>query len=265
MPENAPSHCAWFGENAETNLQTSDGKAVTVVNFNHEANEEILNEWALQFRLNYCSDADLEAACTATGLSQADYLRNQKFPTRGSIQAGDFAELLVADYIQFLLGYKVPRTRYDRKINPNSSSQAVDVVGFKFNHEGQTRNDELITCEVKARFTATANTLQNAINDSRKDYETRLPFALNAMRQRLLDRNDVDSANEVARFENKTSRPYREVTGAAFVCSRAVWSENLVTDSVGEHENEHASYFTFVGDDFMDLARRLYELAYVAA
>lgn len=261
MPPN-PSHCAWF-ENALTNLETSDNKQVLVVNFNHTVTDiDTINEWARHFRLNYCSESDIDSGIVATGLSRSDYLQNHKLPTRGSIRAGDFAELLVADYIQFILGYTVPRTRYDRKINPNSSTQGVDVIGFKFSLDENQSHDELITCEVKARFTRSANTLQHSINDSKKDFETRLPIALNAMRQRLLDRNDIEGSNQVARFENKTALPYKEISGATFVCSQNQWSESLVTDSVGEHPNENTLYVTFLGDDFMSLANRLYETAY---
>ncbi len=268
MPENEPRYCSWF-ENTDTVFQTTDGEEVKVVNFNHEIDEVILNEWANHFRKHYCSDHDLTEDSTAMGVSRADYLRDIKFPGDGrpgsSIRAGDFAEILVADYIQFLMGFSVPRTRYDRKVNRNSSTQSVDIFGFKFNEEGNVAQDELITCEVKAHFTNSRSTLQNAIDDSKKDFEMRLPFALNASRQRLRDRNELDTAEQVGRFMNKLENPYREISGAALVCSNAVWEEGFVTGSTSEHSNDNVVLLTFLGDDFMELVHRLYEIAYVTA
>jgi hypothetical protein len=143
-----PKHCSWF-EDAHKTLRTSDGKEVSVINFNHQEDSVILNEWALYLRKHYSSDADLEANSTAMGMSRSDYLRDIKFPGNvapgPSVLSGDFSEILVADYIQCLMNYSVPRTRYDRKTTANTSEKGTDILGFKFAGTGISNGDELIT------------------------------------------------------------------------------------------------------------------------
>lgn len=266
----APRHCDWF-EDTETLLTTADGRDVRVFRFNHQDNPDVMNAWAAHFREHYCSDADLTALSAATGMSRGDYLRDIKFPSTTapgpSVRSGDFSEILVADYIQYLLGYTVPRTRYDRKDTRDSSTKSVDVLGFRFNDpENPGPGDELITCEVKGSLTAPAsNTLADAIDGSKKDHELRLPFALTAALLRLKDRGDAAGATALERFMNKTAFPYREVSSAALVCSNAGWNEALATDSNTPHPNTNLMLVVFLGDDLMVLANRLYELAYATA
>ena len=264
-----PSHCSWF-QDTGTTLSTVDGKEVRIIDFNHQQNDEILREWATHLRRHYSSDEDLERFSTSMGMSRSDYLRDIKLPNNTnlgpSIRSGDFSEILVADYIQFLMNYDVPRTRYDRKAIPNSSTQGTDILGFKFSENGTSSNDELITCEVKGSLRTASNTLQKAIEDSKKDFETRLPIALNATLQRLKDRGETESIRTVERFMNKTSIPYKQITGAFLVCSNSCWADDMVTQSdSSDHPNPHTIFLAFRGVDLMDLTNRLYETAYVTA
>lgn len=264
-----PSHCSWF-ETASQILKTKDCKEVRVVRFNHVDDEPVLREWALRFRKHYCSDEDLAKLSEAMGMSPSDYLKEIKFPHRTtapgpSIRSGDFSEILIADYIEFLMNYTVPRTRYDRKDIGNSSTKSVDIIGFKT--EGlHSDKDELITCEVKATLTnQNLNALQEAIDHSKKDFETRLPFALNATYLRLQERAEIELANMLKRFMNKTADPYVEITGAALICSDDCWDDRIVTEVDASHPNKETVILVFVGTDLMGLAHRLYETAYVTA
>jgi hypothetical protein len=265
-----PSHCEWF-EDTDTVLQTSDGKSIRVVRFNHIEDAAVLTEWAFHFRKHYCSDEDLDANATAMGMTRAEYLRDIKFPgptaPGPSIKSGDFSEILVADYIQYLLGYVVPRTRYDRKDTRDTSSKAVDVIGFKYLEPTQSSpDDELITCEVKGALTAPANnSMQHAIDGSKLDFAVRLPLALNAAYQRLRDREDLETANALERFMNRTVRPYKNISSAAFMCCDAGWRPELATDADATHPNPNFQMIVFLGPDLMTLANRLYEHAYATA
>jgi hypothetical protein len=269
MP-NLPLHCSWF-EYANKTLTTRNGKEVRVINFNHQQDETILSEWALHLRRHYSSDADLESGSAVMRMSKSDYLRDVKFPNNTapgpSIRSGDFSEILVADYIQFLMNYKVPRTRYDRKATPNSSTQGTDILGFKLLEENISNNDdELITCEVKGSLRTAGSSLQDAIDDSKKDFETRLPLALNATLQRLKDRGETESILTVERFMNKIDNPYKQITGAFLVCSNNCWADELVTDSdSSDHPNTETFFLVFTGIDLMDLANSLYQKAYATA
>jgi len=270
MPARAPEHCEWF-EDTGTVLSTSDNKAVRVLRFNYQEDIHVLNAWAIHFRRHYCSDSDLAASCAAMGMTAADYLRDIKLPgltaPGPSIRSGDFSEILVADYIQYLLGYVVPRTRYDRKDTRDSSTKGIDILGFKYiDKENPGEDDELITCEVKASLTAPAsNNLQAAINGSKLDFEIRLPLALNAAYQRLRDRGDLETATALERFMNQTVRPYTNISAAVLMCSDAAWREQLVIESEGAHPNTRLELLVFLGNDLMTLANRLYEQVYATA
>jgi hypothetical protein len=264
-----PLHCLWF-EDTNRTLLTSDGKEVRVINFNHQQDDEILKEWALHLRRHYSSDADLESISVSMGISKSDYLRDIKFPNDTapgpSVRSGDFSEILVADYIQFLMNYDVPRTRYDRKPTQNDSVKGTDILGFKFSENDIPNDDELITCEVKGSLRTAFNSLQNAIDDSGKDFETRLPMALNATLQRLKDRGETESIRTVERFMNKTSNPYIQITGAFLVCSNNCWTDEMITSSDSStHPSPDTFFLAFTGDDLMDLANSLYQTAYVTA
>lgn len=107
-------HTKWLIDTGER-LKTADGKEVEVREFRHEKDEAVLSAWARHFRNHYCLDAEIDFLRGRR--SRSDYLTHIKFPSRESrlgpgIRAGDFGEILVADYLQWLLGFWVPRVRY---------------------------------------------------------------------------------------------------------------------------------------------------------
>lgn len=270
--DSIPSHCSWFEDTGQT-LRTSDGKEVRIVNFNHEENTTLLKEWAIHLRKHYSSDHDLNSASASMGISKSEYLQTIKFPGNNggfgpATRSGDFSEILVADYLQFLMNYDIPRVRYDRRFNPDVSTPGTDILGFKIVGDSISNDDEIITCEVKATLrTRGSNSLQNAIDDSIKDFEVRLPIALNATRLRLIDRGETESARTVERFMNKTGGlPYKQITGAFLVCSDNCWIDDLVTQSSSDqHPNPNTIFLAFKGVDLMDLANNLYEIAHATA
>ena len=181
-------HLTWLRDTGEK-IAISTGENVPVYEFAYEvANETIMSNWARHFRNHYCSDAEI-AILKPEGMTNSEYLLNLKFPHKSEgfgprIRSGDFAEILVADYLAFLNQYYVPRTRYDRKMIGNESPKGSDVLGFKQKNENPSSKDELIIYEVKARLSENnaSNTLQTAIDDSSKD-EARLAESLNGARQ----------------------------------------------------------------------------------
>lgn len=267
MPPNV-IHCGWFTDTG-MELVTTSGQPVKVIDFNHLEDEEMLNTWAKHFRNQYIQDDKIDEACTPMGLSRSDYLKDIKFPDTvqgAKIRSGDFSEVLVADYVQFVLDYAVPRTRYDAKMNKNTSPNGVDVIGFKLAGGEESRNDEMITFEVKASLARKNRaTFQNSINDSKKDFNTRTPEALNAMRQRLKERGDLEQVKLVERFQNKTDHPFKEVTGAVLVSSTHCWEDGFVTSANSEHPNENLYLLAIRGGQLMELANKLYKLAYDSA
>lgn len=219
----------------EETITTNEGKSINIIKLNDCSDEEILNEWAKYFRYHYCSDDEIDFLRAGYGYTRKEFLEKIKFPDTAerlgnATRSGDFCEILVADYVQFILDYYVPRTRYDRKINPNSSSQGSDLLAFKVGKK-ISENDELLVFEIKGQASEVnpQNRLQDAINDSKKDVK-RIAFSLNAIVQRLCEKGQFENAKKVQRFQNATDRPYKEKYAAAAVHSDTSFSKDILLD-----------------------------------
>jgi len=136
-----PEHIKWLVDTGQR-LQTADGRAVEVWEFNRRAEDKVLSAWAKHFRNHYCLDNQLDELRHGTSHTRAEYLIQIKFPDAHiapgpSIRSGDFGEILVSDYLEFILGYWVPRTHYINKAVRNESTKGCDIIGFKFTTEGK--------------------------------------------------------------------------------------------------------------------------------
>lgn len=245
-------------------LNTRNGLSVDVLELKHAPDNQILSRWATRIRNHYCRDEEIDEIREPTGLSRGEYLSTIKFPSKGHILSGDFAEILVADYIQFVLKYNVPRTRYEDKTNRNTSTHGIDILAFKIlNKDHISSKDKLLTCEVKAALQgADKTTLIRALNDSKKDFTLRKAESLNAMRQRLRYKNRTEERLIVERFQNQVERPYREISGAAAVHSNHTWNDEVVTSSdTSDHPNSLFFLLTIKGEKLMPLVYELYRRA----
>ncbi|MCP2080870.1 UNVERIFIED_ORG: hypothetical protein J2W74_002056 [Methylorubrum zatmanii] len=205
-----------------------------------------------------------------TGLSPADFLTQIKFPDSAtapgpSVRSGDFAEILVADYIQYMLGYWCPRElRYNNKISRNESSKGCDVVGFWYaNQNSHSPQDRLFIFESKAKLTGRpANQLQVAIDDSIKD-ALREAVSLNAIKQRFIDQSRFEEVRRVQRFQDYADRPFRRINGAAAVLSNATYDKALIALSDASNHQNQADLLLIVirGEALMLLVNALYERA----
>lgn len=263
-----PPHVNWLEDTGES-LKTSDGQTVEVWSFNYDDNDDVMSAWAGYFREHYCSDVELPALVDGTGETKAQFLKNIKFPDARvapgpSTRSGDFAEILVADFIEYLHGYWCPRqVRYEDRFNRNVSTNGCDILGFKFEgDEPGSANDELFLLESKASFRATAkNRLQNAIDDSIKDM-TREAMSLSAIKQRLRRKN-LDDAAKIQRFQQEADRPFRRISGAAAVLEDDVYDGmDIGSSDASAHPNVHNLRLIVIkGASMMDLVHKLYERA----
>jgi hypothetical protein len=264
------SHTSWFTDTGAA-LNTADGKRVKILEFTHDASDTgVMDEWARHFRRHYISDVDLTAEAAANGISKSDFLSGIKFPDDSpmgkSIRSGDFAEILVADYLEYVMGFAVPQTRYDRKQVRNSSLQGTDILAFRITAGRVSPQDEMLTCEVKAALSRrSTDLLQRAVEDSKKDFDKRTAEALNAVKQRLKDRGDIETAAVVERFQNRTDHPYKLTTGAAAVASNSAWDDVVVTGCSAAHPNSRQFLVVIKGDSLMQLAGQLYQRACATA
>lgn len=246
------------------------GQAVRVLEFRHENDDQILSAWAIHFRNQYCKDDQLDDLRKGTRFSRAEFLREIKFPDSAarpgpSIRAGDFGEILVADYLEFILDYWVPRTRYDHKTIRNESTKGTDTIGFKLvSPEEDDPDDALALFEAKAQFSRGRPTarLQAAVDGSAKD-ELRVAESLNAIKQRMLDRARTLEAKTVERFQNPEDRPYTEVYGAVALLSTSVFDEDDIrgTDTSAHPKPTDLTLVVIHGSDLMALVHELYRRA----
>ncbi|HUW14404.1 MAG TPA: Hachiman antiphage defense system protein HamA [Anaerolineae bacterium] len=262
-------HLKWLKDTGEQ-LQTTDGKAVRIWEFVHADEEAVLSAWAKHFRNHYCLDTKIDLL-KPDHFTRAEYLKEIKFPDQSvapgpSIRAGDFGEILVADYVQYVLGYSVPRTRYCDKSIRNESSKGCDVIGFKLLGNGvESEHDMLAVFEAKAQFSGRKPKprLQDAIEGSTKD-ELRKAESLNAIKQRLLSGQHPDDAAVVARFQDPEDHPYGEVYGAVALFSTAVFVSEHISNSTTAEAHPHKDNLHLIvirGPNMMQLVHELYRRA----
>ena len=267
---NTPEHLKYLNKSAKT-LTTSNGHIIDVWELTIPTDQIILNKWAAQFRQNYCLDQDIDLLRAGTGLTRAEYLENLIFPDKKtapgpSVRAGDFTEILISDYIEYVLEYWVPRMKYAEKAVRNESVKGVDIVGFYQSKTGVTSpKDKLLTFEVKAQLSGAEYTdrLQIAIKDSAKDF-LRLAETLNATKQRLHKAGKNEELLIVQRFQNLADNPYLFKSGAAAIVIDDAYDEALIealTNTTAHPNKDNLELIIIRGQVLMDLVHSLYERA----
>lgn len=254
-------------------ISTAEGRDVPVWTLNIPADDSVLSEWAAHFRNHYCLDEELDALRDGTGYSRKDYLTELVFPDRSeapgpAVRAGDFAEILVSDYLEYVVGYWVPRGKYAEKSVRNESVKGVDVLGFHLSDgvpESQNPSDVLIAFEIKAKLTGNKyeQTLQEAIKHSEKDHY-RKALTLNAVKRRLQLHGRYQDSLVVQRFQNPTDHPYRYKSGAAAVISDGMYDAAQIAGSTVAASHPNAAQIELMvihGSELMKLVTALYERA----
>lgn len=277
MPR-APLHLDWLIDTGQT-VKTACGKTVAVWELKHQDDARVLSAWARHFRNHYCLDKLIDQLRGKK--SRKDYLENIKFPSRSSklgppTRAGDFAEILICDYLQWRLGFWVPRVRWSNKPTRDESPKGCDVIGFHFAQAGKfTPKDILMVFETKAGFSDTAgNRLQDAVNDSAKDH-IRIDESLNFIKQKLVEQNRKNDAANVERFQNPVDTPYQEAYGAAALFTADAFDASIIEATDGTKipvskkskaliPHPHHGKLTMIvikGREMMDLVHELYRRA----
>ena len=251
-------------------IALKDGRQCEVWELNVSPDDACVADWASRFRQTYCLDADIDVLREGTGYSRAEYLCRFVFPDEKvapgpGIRAGDFAELLIADYTEFVLGYWVPREKYAEKGSRNESVKGVDIIGFKLKDPGSPDpSDSMLAFEVKAQLTDSKYTdrLQAAVDDSAKDY-LRAADTLAAMKRRMHKAQKAEEVKVVQRFQNLVDHPYELHSGAAAMLSGKSFDvEALKNTETTNHNNvQRLALVVIKGEDLMTLAHSLYKRA----
>ncbi|MCT8869584.1 DUF1837 domain-containing protein [Shewanella xiamenensis] len=272
-------HSRWLVDTGER-LTTANGKEVEVWAFHHEKDEAVLSAWAKHFRNHYCLDTDIDFLRGKQ--SRKDYLNALKFPCSSTklgpgIRAGDFGEILVADYLQWRLGFWVPRVRWSSKVVRDESPKGSDVIGFRFRNQDYSTSPEdlLIVFEAKTQFSGSGkNRLQDAINDSAKDH-LRVGESLHYIKQKLFEKGSKEQAQLIDRFQNPIDIPYKESFGAAAIISDEYFDANIIVSSncetipkypkskehISHPDSENLVLLVIKGPDMMALVHELYRRA----
>lgn len=262
-------HLNWLIDTGQS-VTSIDGKKITILEFRFQPDDIVLSAWATHFRNHYCLDDDIDDLRRGIGCSRADYLRNIKFPDMNhklgpSLRAGDFAEILIADYIEYRLNYWVPRTRYRDKTIRHESTKGSDTIGFKIIDPSiNSEDDTLIIFETKTQFGSRSkeSRLLEAVRDSKKD-PTRKAESLNAIKQRLRNLGEKHQAARIERFQNSVDNPYKEVYGAAALYSTALYEPAFMAGFDAKDHPAYSNLFLLVihGTDMMKLVNELYRRA----
>ncbi len=253
--------------------KTKDKKEVEIWFFDYDDTDDaLLVEWANHFRNMYCDDAKIDSY-RGKNFSKKDYLNQIKFPDISnppgpSTRAGDFSELLIADFLEYTENYFVPRTRYNKKVNKDLSTPGCDVIAMKIDDaDNPSFNDKLLVFEVKADLTSSYSSskisrLQDAINDSKKD-AFRIATSLAAMKERFLDENQLDLSSLIERFQNPLDNAYQKQFGAAAVYSTDYYEKKLIKKtSCKDHSyKENLRLIVVTGKDLMKLCNLIYQRA----
>ena len=272
-------HLKWLKDTGER-LTTADGKTVEIWEFLYENDDEIFSAWARHFRNHYCYDHDIDFLRGRK--SRADYLNDIKFPCKTTrlgpgIRAGDFGEILVADYLQWILGYWVPRIRWGSKVVRDESPKGSDVIGFRFYNPRKTSKKDLLAIfEAKTRFSRGSSKyrLQDAVNDSAKDH-LRIDESLNYIKQKLYEQGDKNGALKIERFQSPVDIPYKETYGAAALFDSSLFDDSAISktdttkiprskssDDAYPHPNrDNLVLIVILGDNMMNLVHELYRRA----
>ena len=263
-----PSHIKWLS-NTGIELKTEDGKKIEVWAFNHKNDSKVLSEWSTHFRNHYCSDNQIDILVSGTGKTKSEFLIDIKFPDAEnppgpSVRSGDFAEILVADYLEYICSFWVPRLKYADKMVRNESLKGADILGFKLiNTDIFSFNDEMIIFETKAAFTDTnINKLQEAIDHSAKD-EIRKAETLNALKQKFFNKNEIKNVEKIQRFQNLFDNPYLEKYGAAAVLDSKIFEKIPFSETnTSQHIKDDKLYLLIIkGEQMMLLVHELYKRA----
>jgi hypothetical protein len=272
-------HIKWLIDTGER-VKTADGKNIKVLEFRHEKDDTVLSAWAKHFRNHYCLDTDIDFFRGKR--TRSDYLINIKFPSRSSrfgpsVRAGDFGEILVADFLQWFFGCWTPRVRWSSKVVQDESPKGSDVIGFRFNkkNEEASNKDIMFVCESKTKFSnSQVNCLQKAVNDSAKD-QTRIDESLNFIKQKLFERSHYEDAQKIDRFQNPVDLPYKEKYGATAIITDEYFSTeelasadcNKISKSARSkecfpHPNGDKLFLLVIrGPEMMELVHELYRRA----
>lgn len=226
-----------FEEYGKAFLVAEEGKHLLI-----EVSQECAKNFAYDLRKAirrcYITDERLIKRADINKVVRSEIVRS-KLPDRGSTMAGEFGEILTSLY-QICREY--PTIVFDPwklrlKMDRNKPAPYSDVVQFVLPKWPEASSDDRLICsEVKTKSTkGSSKPIEEAIKDSKKDSERRLPKTIAWLREQSLDPGiDSVSREQIERFgENMIEYPEvnREFNAVAVICSSLVDDEIVGIDA----------------------------------
>ena len=261
-----PLYIDWFVE--EKGKVIKNSVPLTCYKLDYSMEESVWENWALHIRRNYIDDEQLIDDAYVNGMSVEQYLIEYVIPQRNdefgpTARSGDITEIIVADLLEFVFNYSVPRYKMKNRSGKANSQQGTDVIAYKFYNSDKSPNekDELIAAEVKGMLSSdTYDPIKSAIKDSQKD-DHRLARSIDYCRKRLRELGATEESNEVKRFLLKPDNNYKLSFAAAAVSSREAVDDIIVLDVLGEDLEIRSGQKIFYihGKKLMELTHSIYE------
>ena len=261
-----PLHIKWFV--SEKGIHLKDSVPVNCYLIDYQDDDTVLDEWALHIRRNYIDDDQLLEDATVNEMTIGEYLTQFVIPQKRdhfgpTARSADIGEIIVADLLEYVYGFSVPRYKMKNRAGKCNSLQGTDVIGYKYYHDDHTESikDELIATEVKAALTKDDySPLTDAIEHSAKD-EHRLARSIDYCRKRLRELGQTQESENIKRFLFKPDKNYQLTYAAAGISSKKVVdSEIVLVANDNELEIRSGEMIFFIhGERLMELTHNIYE------
>lgn len=118
----------------------------------------------------------------------------QRFPHNTSTQKGNWAEILLAEYVAASGNVQLPVYRLRYNTNVDQSMKGDDILAFDFN----SNPVRVLVGEAKFRSTSTKAVVGELINALEKSYSGSVPASLQFVADRLFDSGQDELAARVA-------------------------------------------------------------------
>lgn len=261
-----PKYIKWLIK--EDGIKIKENIPLECYKINHSEDEDVLNEWALHVRKNYIEDNTLKEDAEVNEKTIEEYLSEYVIPQKGepfgaTARSADITEILVADLLEFIFNYSVPRYKLKNRSGKNNSQQGTDVIAYKYENSNKkpSNKDELIAAEIKAELSKDEfNCIENAIKDSKKD-RYRLARTIDYCRKRLNELGKTQEHEEIKRFLFKPDNNYKIIYTAVGISSCENVDKIIELSISGEKleiKNDDKIFYIH-GKELMKLTHDIYE------
>jgi hypothetical protein len=238
-------------------VQLASGEFVNVYSIAAGLTDAEKNEWAKHILAHYISTADIAEGAKINGKTEQEYIQEFVLPTAGKDKSGEFGEIIFADFIEYVLGFTVPRFKQYGKY-PNNPTQGVDIIAYKADATNST-NDTVLYGEIKS-YLSERNfpILQKAIDEITGRDDKKFTLAIEHYRRNLKNRGDIAESQEIARYQD-AEKPCKRIKSAGLITLANACDTNDfvgVKISAGNTIETHVIYATDIWTLAQDLWRR---------